>query len=128
MWYDPDMSMQDWITKVEELACHLEAIKSPMIPIDIINTLTHDLPDSYAPFVVLINSLLDDPNYVADLVTVQEVIKHLLNEEAWQAEANHIDIGTSALLARNHRKPTTCYNCGESSHLRFDCDLTPWEV
>ncbi len=48
IWYDPDMSMQDWITKVEEWAwhLHLEDIKSPMIPINIINTLTHDLPDS----------------------------------------------------------------------------------
>ena len=128
MQYDPDMSMRDWITKVEELACHLEDIKSPMIPIDIINTLTRDLPDSYTPFVVLINSLLDDLNYVADLATVQEVIKCLLNKEARQAEANHIDIGPSALLTRNHKKPTACYNCGESGHLRFDCDLSPWEV
>src|SRR5258708_39073222 len=34
----------------------------------------------------------------------------------------------STLLTRNHKKPTACYNCGESSHLRFDCDLSPWEV
>src|SRR5258705_181870 len=128
MQYDLDMSMWDWITKVEELAHHLEDIKSPMIPIDIINTLTCDLPDSYTPFVVLINSLLDNLNYAADLATVQEVIKHLLNKEAWQAEANHIDIGPSTLLTRNHKKPTTCYNCGESGHLRFNCDLSPWEV
>src|SRR5258708_26156711 len=90
MWYDLDMSMWDWITKVEELAHCLEDIKSPMIPIDIINTLTCDLPDSYTPSLVLINSLLDDLNYVADLATVQEVIKCLLNKEAWQAEANLI--------------------------------------
>src|SRR5258706_16423932 len=99
-----------------------------MIPINIINSLTCNLPNSYAPFVVFINSLLNDPNYVADHATVQEVIKHLLNEEAQQAKANHIDIGPSALLARNHKKPTTCYNCGESGHLRFDCDLSPQEV
>ena len=128
MQYDLDMSMQDWITKVEELAHHIEDIKSPMIPIDIINTLTRDLPDSYAPFVVLINSLLNDPNYAANLATVQEVIRCLLNEKAQQAEANHVGIGTSALLVRNHKKSTTCYNCGESSHLRFNCDLSPWEV
>ena len=117
------MSMWNWITKVEELAQCLEDIKSPMIPIDIINTLTHDLPDSYAPFVAFINSLLDDLNYPANLATVQEVINCLLNEEAWQAEANHTDIGTSTLLAQNTKKPTTCYNCGESGHLRFNCDL-----
>jgi len=78
MQYDPDMSMRDWITKVEELACHLEDIKSPMIPIDIINTLTRDLPDSYTPFVVLINSLLDNPNYAA--VTAGDWLCHMSHQ------------------------------------------------
>ncbi len=127
MWYDVDLPMWDWVTEVEDLACCLEDIKSPMIPINIINTLTCDLPDSYAPFIVFINSLLDDPNFVANFAIIQEVIKHLLNEEAHQAEANHHDF-LQALLARHHKWSPMCYNCGESGHLRFDCDISPWEI
>src|SRR5260370_13164102 len=127
MWYDVDLPMWDWVTEVEDLACCLEDIKSPMIPINIINTLTHDLPDSYAPFIVFINSLLNDPNFVADFATIQEVIKRLLNEEACQAEANHHDF-PQALLARHHKWSPICYNSGESGHLRFDCDISPREI
>src|SRR5260370_29931505 len=127
MQYDVDLPMWDWVTKVEDLAHHLEDIKSPMIPIDIINTLTHDLPDSYAPFIVFVNSLLDDPNFAANFAIIQEVIKCLLNEEACQAEANHHDF-PQALLARHHKQSPMCYNCGESGHFRFDCNISPWEI
>ena len=95
-----------------------------MIPIDIINTLTRNLPDPYSPFIVLVNSLLDDPNYSADSSTVQEVIKCLLNEEARQTKATYVNF-PSAHIARDHRKLVTCYNCGEFGHLRFDCELSP---
>ena len=98
-----------------------------MIPIDIINTLTQNLPNPYSPFIVLVNSLLNDPNYSADSSTVQEVIKCLLNEEAHQTEATYVDF-PSAHIARDRRKLATCYNCGESSHLRFNCELSPQEV
>ena len=98
-----------------------------MIPIDIINTLTQNLPDPYSLFIVLVNSLLDDLNYSADSSTVQEVIKCLLNEEARQTKATYVDF-PSAHIARDRRKPVTCYNCGESGHLRFDCELSPQEV
>src|SRR5260370_10849636 len=87
-----------------------------------------DLPDSYAPFVVLVHSLLDDPNHAADHATIQEVIQCLLNEEAQQSEATHIDIPHSALLIRDHRKPGLCYNCGEHGHLKIDCELSPKEI
>src|SRR5260370_31681717 len=127
MWYDVDLPMWDWVTKVEDLAHCLKDIKSPMIHINIINTLTCDLPDSYAPFIVFINSLLNDLNFVANFATIQEVIKCLLNEEAHQAEANHHDF-PQALLARHHKWSPMCYNCGESGHLRFNCNISPWEI
>ena len=74
MGYDPELSMQDWITKVEDLAHCLNDIKSPMIPIDIINTLIRDLPDPYTPLIVLVYTLLDNPDNAANPLTVQEVI------------------------------------------------------
>ena len=127
MQYEMGMPMRDWVTKVEDLARRLDDIHFPMIPIDIINTLTRNLPDPYSPFIVLVNSLLDDPNYSANSSTVQEVIKRLLNEEAHQTKATYVDF-PSAHIARDCRKPVTCYNCGESGHLRFDCELSPREV
>src|SRR5260370_35288315 len=100
--------MQDWVTKVEDLARHLEDIKSPMIPINIINTLTHALPDSYAPFIVFINSLLNDLNLPADFAIIQQVIKNLLNDNSHQAEASDHDI-PQPLLDSNNKHSHMCY-------------------
>ena len=108
MQYEMGMLMWDWVTKVEDLAQRLDDIHFPMIPIDIINTLTRNLPDPYSPFIVLVNSLLNDLNYSANSSTVQEVIKRLLNEEACQTKATYVDFPL-AHIARDCRKPVTCY-------------------
>jgi len=128
MRYDGGMPMRDWVTKVEDLVRQLEDIGSPMIPIDIINTLIRDLPESYAPFIVLAYSWLDDPIFTINHEVIQEIIKRLLNEEARQSEATRIDGMPSALLVRDHRKPGSCHNCGEIGHLKTDCELSPKEV
>jgi hypothetical protein len=101
---------------------HLEDVKSPMIQIDIINILIHNLPESYSPLIVIVDTLLDDPLCSVDSTTVQDVIKHLLNEEICLANAGPDGEQWAAKLARSSN---TCYNCGEPSHIRFDCDLSP---
>src|SRR6266478_364676 len=74
MSYKPHLSMCTWITNVEDLAHCLESSNSPMIPIDIINTMICQLPDSYSLLIVHFDTMLQDPNASSDLNTVQYVI------------------------------------------------------
>src|SRR5260370_2963261 len=74
MSYEPHLSMCTWITNVEDLAHHLESANSPMIPIDIINTMICQLPDSYSPLIVHFDTMLQHPNTSSNLNTLQYVI------------------------------------------------------
>ena len=97
-----------------------------MIPIDIINTLTRDLPEAYAPLIVHFDTLLEDPSKASDTTTVQYVIKRLLNEENRQSEATGAPI--FAKIAQSRKSGNICFNCGDPSHLKSDCDVSPREV
>src|ERR1700677_5013829 len=97
-----------------------------MIPIDIINTLTCDLPEAYAPLIVHFDTLLEDPSKASDTTTVQYVIKRLLNEENRQSEATGAPI--FAKIAQSRKSGNICFNCGDPGHLKSDCDVSPREV
>src|SRR5260370_41701468 len=81
MSYKSHLSMRTWITNVEDLAHRLESANSPMIPIDIINTMICQLPDSYSLLIVHFDTMLQDPNASSDPNTVQYVIMQLINKE-----------------------------------------------
>ena len=97
-----------------------------MIPIDIIHTLTCNLPEAYAPLIVHFNTLLEDASKASNPTTVQYVIKQLLNEENCQSKVTGAPI--FAKIAQSCKSNGICFNCGDPSRLKTDCDVSPCEV
>src|SRR5260370_12644045 len=130
MSYEPHLSTHTWITNVEDLAHCLKSSNSPMIPINIINTMICQLPDSYSLLIVHFDTMLQDLNASSDLNTIQYVIMRLINEEVCQQESQ-TNSGHMALVAnsRTHsKKPTsiTCFNYENSAHHKNKSTLSPY--
>ena len=66
----------------------------------------------------------NNPNYPANSTMVQEVIKHLPNEEAHQTEVAYVNF-PSAHIARDHGDMLQLWRIQSP---RFDCKLSPQEV
>ena len=109
-----DKPMSAWIADVRRAAFNLRAIDANSVSDnDIITVLTGGLPDSYAPFVVTLDST------PADDLTLEYVTTRLLNEEARQSAYKTIsDAAAYHVLqkTRSSKIPTpieriVCHRC-----------------
>ena len=130
--------MQAWIGHIQSLAFRMEEAGIEVDDQDRIFALTMGLPDSYDP--VIINFDLT----ASELLTLNHVIAHLLNEEARQsshtATTNEEDSRDKALAAiqKNQSRPRAtggnasadiiCYFCDEKGHYKLECpQRREWE-
>ena len=84
--------------------------------------LTEGLPKLYSTLIVALDSIL------ADDLTLDIVITHLLNEEVCQVQAAKLENeqmeGALATIAKKKKTPIgeiTCYNCDGNGYYQTDC-------
>jgi hypothetical protein len=125
MGMKPDMSMQEWIASVRNAAFHLESAGFEVKDIEMIIVLTQNLPDSYAPLIVALDTT------PIDQLTIDFVINRLVNEESRQKGGMSHAPNNIAMRA-THAKSTrwklktppadiNCYRCGGRGHLAREC-------
>ena len=131
-------SMQAWIGHIQSLAFCMEEAGIEVADQDQILALTMGLPDSYNPVIINFDST------ASELLTLNHIIAHLLNEEARQsshaATTNEEDTCDEALAAvqKNRSRPhatggntsadIVCYLCDKKGHYKSECpQRKEWE-
>jgi hypothetical protein len=130
-------SMQAWIGHIQGLVFHMEQSGVDVSDQDKILALTMGLPPSYDPVIINFDTT------PSELLTLNNVIARLLNEEVRQASNSNITKdpeerdeamtvtggGKGGRGARNNAgADVTCFFCGEKGHFKSDCpEKRAWE-
>lgn len=123
-----DQTMTSWVADVRRLAFKLKDIGADVTDEDIIIVLTKGLPSAYEQLVVTLDAA------PADQLTVENVIRRLVNEESRQAPppaslsssspaayASATRVSTAAPRGKTPLSNITCYNCGQKGHYQQQC-------
>jgi gag-polypeptide of LTR copia-type len=113
-------SITAWSNRVKAMAFDLEDVGGTVTDKDLIVILTMGLGTSYDHFVASIDATS------AHELTVDNVITHMLNEEARHGGRTTANGGAAlsamSTAAQNHdRKPRRCWRCGKDDHIHPQC-------
>lgn len=118
---DDEQAMTAWIAAVRRAAFRLQKIGANITDEDLILVLTSGLPVTYEAFVITLDATPE-----ADL-TLEFVVKRLLNEDSRQNQVPAISTTTTALAASTSGQPRTpieritCFNCLKKGHYKVNC-------
>jgi gag-polypeptide of LTR copia-type/Zinc knuckle len=114
-----DVSMQTYISTMQELAQRLRDLGSAIDDEELIVVITRGLPDKYDSVVVSLDGLS-----VKEL-TLGNVSKRLLNEEARRSDGHTAESAAVALRAEAFKSVTvrerTCWTCKKTGHIARNC-------
>ncbi|CAG8574431.1 3338_t:CDS:2 [Acaulospora colombiana] len=114
-------TMREWISRVEELVRKMRNQKINVDDMDVVVALTDSLPASYAALSVWLDGVPEDE------LTIDLVIRHLLNEEMRQSHMNEVELDHKLAFAAYNKKKAkpikeiTCWNCKQKGHYQLSC-------
>ena len=117
-------SMQSWVAAIHCVAFQLEEIQVNIPDKDIILVLTTGLPSSYEVLIVSLDLLPPDS------LTIDNIVSHLLNEEAQQADLDNdsnspTNAAMSTACCKTPLLQITCFRSQEKGHYQSHCPEKP---
>jgi hypothetical protein len=124
--------MQAWISQIQGLAFHMEHTKTAVTDQDKILAITMGLSPSFDNVIINFDSMF------TEILTLDLVIAHLLNEEVQQIttapllkEDDQIKMELNEAMAVFYTKAISkilCFFCNAKEHYKFDCpEQKAWE-
>ncbi|RDX39353.1 hypothetical protein OH76DRAFT_1367603 [Lentinus brumalis] len=127
--------MQAWIGEIRSMAFRMEETGIAVVDQDKILAVTMGLPPSYDAVIIALDSI------PTEQLTLEEVIRRLLNEEVRQTSAYPPspstptpDDGVAAAVLSTEkpkvdRSKVQCYFCDQMGHFKQDCmERAKWEA
>lgn len=109
----PDQSMENWIGKIKALQWELGQLGNTIDDKDVIIALTNGLGSEYDTFVQTLDSTPGDE------LTLDFVIKRLINEESWRGD-RPTESGSGDIALASSAKGL-CWVCGKAGHQKAGC-------